>query len=460
MEPARARFAAWYEMFHRSQGKKDGESATFRDMEARLPDLEKMGFDVIYLPPVHPIGVTNRKGPNNSLRAGPHDPGSPWSVGNKFGGHKAINPELGTLDDFRRFVAAAREKEMEIALDFTSNCSPDHPWIREHPDWFYHNPDGSIQFAENPPKKYEDVCPLNFTIKDYRPLWEAVKDIFDFWIRNGVLTFRVDNPHTKPTEFWEWLIREIKREHPRAVFLAEAFTDYNKLEELARAGFSQSYSYFTWRNSKNDLIEYFSKLTGSYLKEYLRVNLFTNTPDILPPILQEGGRPAFKMRAALAATLSSLYGIYNGYELLENEALPPGSENYKDSEKYQYKTHDWNKPGNIKDYLGKINRIRAENSALHYYDNLKFYSSTDDTILFYGKTSPDRKNVILAAVNLDPFASHTGRITVPVEEFGISSDEEYPVRELISGRDLAWRGREQEITLDPEDEPAAIFRIG
>ncbi|MEA2034150.1 MAG: maltotransferase domain-containing protein, partial [Euryarchaeota archaeon] len=459
VEPVRARFAAWYEMFHRSQGKKKGESATFRDMEARLPDLRKMGFNVIYLPPVHPVGITNRKGPNNSLRAGPRDPGSPWSVGNKFGGHKAINPELGTISDFRRFVRAAEKKGMEIALDFTSNCSPDHPWIREHPEWFFHNPDGSIRYAENPPKKYEDVCPLDFTIQDYRPLWEAVKDIFIFWIKNGVFTFRVDNPHTKPDEFWEWLIREIKRDYPAAVFLAEAFTDYDQLEGLARAGFSQSYSYFTWRNSKNELIEYFSKLTGSYLKEFLRVNLFTNTPDILSPILQEGGRPAFKMRVALAATLSSLYGIYNGYELLENEALPAGSENYKDSEKYQYKTRDWNKPGNIKDYIGRLNRIREENPALHYYDNLKFYNSTDDGILFYGKTSPDRRNIILVAINLDPFGSHTARITVPVESFGISSDEEYSVRELITDRQMTWRGREQVITLSPEEEPAAIFRL-
>jgi len=458
VEPARARFAAWYEMFHRSQGKAEGKSATFRDMERRLPDIRRMGFDVIYLPPIHPVGRTNRKGPNNSIRAGPDDPGSPWSVGNESGGHKAVNPELGTLEDFRRFVSAVEKQGMEVALDFTSNCSPDHPWINEHPDWFYHNPDGSIRYAENPPKKYEDVCPLNLMPPDREKQWEEIKSIFVFWIENGVNSFRIDNPHTKPTEFWERLIEEIKKDHPDTVFLAEAFTDYDKLEELARIGFSQSYSYFTWRNEKNELIEYFTKLTQSYLKEFLRVNLFTNTPDILPFIIQRGGKPAFKMRIVLAATLSSAYGMYNGYELLENEALP-GREEYLDSEKYQYKVRDWNKRPNIKAYIARLNRIRRENPALHYYGNLRFYNSTNEHILFYGKVSPDRDNIILVAVNLDPFHSHEGRVTVPVEKFGISSGEKYRVHDLISARVRTWKGRENRITLDPGKEPAAILRI-
>lgn len=459
VEPPRARFAAWYELFPRSQGRVEGEHGTFRDTERRLPDIRRMGFNVIYLPPIHPIGMTKRKGKNNSLTARPGDPGVPWSVGDKTGGHTAIHPQLGTLADFHRFVRAARRAGFEIALDFTSNCSPDHPWTREHPGWFFYNSDGTIRSAENPPKKYEDVCPLNFFPEDREAMWEEVKKIFLFWAENGVGTFRVDNPHTKPVEFWEWLIREVKGVYPKTVFLAEAFTDYDKLEELARRGFSQSYSYFTWRTGKNELIEYFLKLTGTYLKEFLRVNCFVNTPDILSEILQKGGEPAFKLRIALAATICPLYGMYSGYELLENEPLVPGQESYLDSDKYQIKVRNWNKPGNIKAYIAKLNRIRAENPALQDYDNLHFFSSTDDAILFYGKISRDGKNRILTAVNLDPFAAHTGRITVPVELFGISSGERYPVRELLAGQRTLWQGREQYVTLDPKKNPAAVWRI-
>ncbi len=459
VEPPRARFAAWYELFPRSQGKVAGKHGTFRDTERRLPDIKRMGFNVIYLPPIHPIGKTNRKGKNNSLTSRPGEPGVPWSVGDESGGHTAVHPELGTIDDFRAFVRAAKKSGFEIALDYTSNCSPDHPWVKEHPGWFFYNPDGTIRHAENPPKKYEDVCPLNFFPPDREAMWEAVKEIFLFWAANGVGTFRVDNPHTKPDEFWEWLIREVKGVYPETVFLAEAFTDYDHLEELARRGFSQSYSYFTWRTGKNELIEYFLKLTGSYLKEFLRVNCFVNTPDILSEILQKGGKPAFMLRVALAATICPLYGMYSGYELLEKEPLVPGKESYLDSEKYQIKVRNWNKPGNIKKYIARLNRIREGNPALQYYDNLRFYNSTDDAILFYGKVSPDGKNRILVAVNLDPFAAHTGRITVPVERMGISSGAKYPVRELISGRQSTWRGREQYVTLDPGKNPAAIWRI-
>ncbi len=458
VEPVRARFAAWYEAFPRSQGTRPGVHGTLRDMAERLPDIRKMGFDVLYLPPIHPIGKTNRKGRNNSLLAGPGDPGSPWSVGDATGGHTAVHPELGTIQDFRRLVRAAEGLGMEVAIDFTSNCSPDHPWIREHPDWFFHNPDGSIRYAENPPKKYEDVCPLNFFPKDQEAMWKAVRFFFDFWIEQGVKAFRIDNPHTKPTEFWEWLIRGIKESHPEIVFLSEAFTNYDKLEELARAGFSQSYSYFTWRNGKNELIEYFTKLTRSYLKDFLRANLFTNTPDILPPIIQKGGEPAFRLRIALAATLSSAFGMYSGYELLENEALP-GREEYKDSEKYEIKVRDWNRPGNIKDYIARLNRIRNENRALQFYDNLRFHNSTDDNILFYSKSSPDRANHVLVAVNLDPFAAHAGRVTVPVEAFGLASDESYPLRELITGKTWTWKGRENTVHLDPRENPAVILRL-
>ena len=459
VEPARARYAAWYEMFPRSQGTVKGKHGTFPDAEKRLPDIKRMGFNVIYLPPIHPIGKTNRKGKNNSLRAKKGDPGVPWSVGTEFGGHTAVHPKLGTLKDFRHFIGRAEKAGIDIAIDYTSNCSPDHPWIKEHPEWFFYNPDGTIKYAENPPKKYEDVCPLNFEPADREAMWEEIKKIFIFWIENGVKTFRIDNPHTKPTAFWRWLIRSIKEVYPEIVFLAEAFTDYDKLEELALSGFSQSYCYFTWRNGKDELIEYFIKLTGTYLKEFLRVNLFVNTPDILSEILQKGGKPAFKMRIALAATLSSAYGMYSGYELIENDPLVPGKESYMNSEKYQIKVRNWDKRGNIKEYIRRLNRIREQNPSLQYYDNLQFFSSTDSAILFYGKISPDGENRILVAINLDPYNSHTGRITVPVERFGISSDESYKVTELITGKRMTWRGREQYITLDPKVEPAAILKI-
>ncbi len=458
VEPLKARFAAWYEMFHRSQGKVPGRSATFKDMEERLEDIKKMGFNVIYLPPVHPIGKTKRKGPNNSLTAGPNDPGCPWSIGDETGGHKAVHPDLGTIEDFKHFVRRANEMGFEVALDIALNCSADHPYLKEHPEWFYRRPDGTIAYAENPPKKYEDVYPLNFYPENREAMWEEMKSIFLFWIENGVKMFRIDNPHTKPAEFWEWLINEVKGKYPETVFLSEAFTNYDKLEELARIGFTQSYSYFTWRNTKNELIEYFLKLTSTYLKDFLRVNLFTNTPDICPPIIQTGGRPAFKMRIALAATLSSVYGMYNGYELCESNAFS-GTETYRDSEKYQYKVWDWDRPGNIKDYIAILNRIREENPALHYYDNLRFYSSTNEHIIFYGKSSRDKKNIILAVVNLNPYETQNTRVTVPVEEFGIGSDEKYTVRELITDRIYVWQGRENYIRLDPHIEPAYLFRI-
>ncbi|MDD5555656.1 MAG: DUF3416 domain-containing protein [bacterium] len=458
VEPVRARFAAWYEMFHRSQGKVPGRSATFDDMIARLPDIERMGFDVIYLPPVHPIGRTNRKGPNNSLVAGPNDPGSPWSVGNEHGGHTAVNPELGTLDDFRRFVRACRKRGMEVALDITTNCSPDHPWIWEHPNWFFYNPDGTLRYAENPPKKYEDVCPMNLMPEDREEQWNELRRMFTFWIDQGVTMFRIDNPHTKPDAFWEWIIREVTREHPGTIFLSEAFTDYDRLEGLSMLGFSQSYTYFTWRYTKNEFIEYLLKLTGSSLTEFLRPNFFVNTPDIHPPYLVTGGRPMFKLRIALAATASPLYGMYNGYELIENDKLPHKDE-LRGSEKYEYKVRDWDAPGNIKEYIGRLNRIRNENPALHYLDNLRICNSTHDGVLFFEKTSPDGGNTILTAISFDPHAAATARLTVPIERLGIASDEEYELRELITGAVRTWRGRENYLTLDPAVEPAAIFRV-
>ncbi len=453
-----AQFAAWYEMFHRSQGTDPTRSATFRECEARLPDIQAMGFDVIYLPPIHPIGITGRKGRNNALVAGPNDPGSPWAIGNAFGGHKAVNPELGTLEDFEHFVAAARARGMEVALDYAIQCSPDHPYVREHPEWFYHRPDGTIRYAENPPKKYQDIYPLNFYCDTWQALWEELKSIVLFWAERGVRIFRVDNPHTKPLPFWEWLISEVQAQYPDVIFLSEAFTRPKVMKFLAKAGFTQSYTYFTWRNHKTELIEYFTELTQWEPREYLRGNLFVNTPDILPEILQTGGRPAFKLRLVLAATLSSVYGIYNGFELCEARGFP-GTEDYVDSEKYQYKVWDWDRPGNIKEYIATINRIRRENPALHLYKNLRFYEASDPNVLFYGKATPDLANVVLVAVNLDPHQTHESALRLPLHELGIGPDEPYDVCELITNTPLQWQGEVQTVRLDPQVEPAVILRV-
>jgi starch synthase (maltosyl-transferring) len=458
VDPVYARYSAWYEIFARSQGTQPGKSATFKDVEKRLPYIKSLGFDVLYLTPIHPIGFTHRKGPNNSLVAGPNDPGSCWAIGNEFGGHKSVHPDLGTIEDFRSLVKKANDMGIEIALDIAFQCSPDHPYVKQHPEWFYHEPDGTIKCAENPPKKYEDVYPLNFYPQNKNEMWEEMKSIIEFWISQGVKIFRVDNPHTKPTEFWQWLIFEIKKKYPETIFLSEAFTYYEKLEELAKVGFTQSYSYFTWRNTKNELIEYFLKLTQSYLNQFLRVNLFVNTPDILPFILQTGGRPAFMSRIALATTLSSVYGMYNGYELCENRAIP-GKEEYLNSEKYEYKVWDWNRSGNIKDYITKLNKIRKENLALHYYKNLQFCNSTNDNVICYTKISPDKSNIIVVVVNLDPHNVHDSRITLPLEQYVIPSYTEFLVEELITERQFVWRGMENYVRLNPHTTPAYIFRI-
>ena len=453
-----ARFAAWYEMFPRSQGTLPGRHGTLRDCIDRLPDIAGMGFDVIYLPPIHPIGVSFRKGKNNSLTAGPDDPGSPWAIGNQHGGHKAVEPALGTLEDFRAFVRAARQAGMEVALDYALQCSPDHPYVREHPEWFYARPDGTIKYAENPPKKYQDIYPLNFYCRNREALWEEMRSILLFWIEQGVRIFRVDNPHTKPIPFWAWVIAEIQAVHPEVLFLAEAFTRPKVMQALAKVGFTQSYTYFTWRNFKQELIDYVTELTQSDMAEYFRGNLFANTPDILAPILQHGGRPAFKMRVVLAATLSSVYGIYSGYELCENDAIP-GTEEYRNSEKYQITTRDWNASGNLKEYIARINTIRRENPALHEYRNLRFYPSDHDDVLWYGKRSVDGGNTVLVAVNLDPFEPHQATVRLPLDAVGIGADERFQVQELITGTHHLWKGAEQMIRLDPNEEPAAIFRV-
>jgi starch synthase (maltosyl-transferring) len=456
-----ARFAAWYEIFPRSQGTDPTRSATFREAEQRLPDIAAMGFDTLYMPPIHPIGLTKRKGPNNSLVAAPNDPGSPYAIGSPAGGHEAVAPELGTLDDFLHFQQAAHEHGLELALDFAIQASPDHPWVAEHPDWFYHRPDGTIKYAENPPKKYEDIYPLNFRTPDWKNLWAALRDVVLLWAERGVRVFRVDNPHTKPLAFWEWFIREIQSVYPDVIFLAEAFTRPKMMKELAKVGFSQSYTYFTWRNTKWELEMYLTELTQTSMMEYYRGNFFANTPDILPEILQIGGQPAFRMRLVLAATLSSVYGIYSGFELVENTPradLGP-TEVYLNSEMYQHKVRDWDQPGNIKDDVALINRIRRDNPALHLYDNLRFCAADNDQIIAYRKATPDRANVIVCVVNLDPVWPQSAWVDVPVDEWGIGPDQPYVVQDLLTGERFTWRGRANWVRLDPTVRPAHVFRV-
>ena len=451
-------FGAWYEFFPRSAEGRGGRGSTFRDCLPRVDDAKAMGFDVIYFPPIHPIGRANRKGRNNSVTCKPGDPGVPWAIGGEAGGHKAVEPSLGTLEDFDWLQKEIRRRGMEIALDFAINCSPDHPYVKEHPEWFYKRPDGTIKYAENPPKKYEDIYPINFRCENWRELWTEMKSIVLFWAERGVRIFRVDNPHTKPVAFWEYLIEGVRENYPDAIFLAEAFTRPKMMKSLARAGFNQSYTYFTWRISKQELIDYFTELTQTEMSEYFRPNLWPNTPDILPFVLQEGGRPAFMTRVLMAATLSPLYGIYSGYELCENEALP-GREEYLDSEKYQFKERDWNAQGNIKDWIARINRIRKQNRALQMYTNLRFYPADNDAILFYGKMTPARDNIILVVVNLDPFRKQNSFVHVPIEEFGQMATDEYQVHDLLNDARYTWRGRRNYVELDPEIQPAHIFLV-
>ncbi len=453
-----AQIGAWYEFFPRSAEGHGDRGSTFRDCLPRVDDAKAMGFDVIYFPPIHPIGHTNRKGRNNSITCEPGDPGVPWAIGSEAGGHKAVEPSLGTLADFDWLHKQVLKRGMEIALDFAINCSPDHPYVKEHPDWFYKRPDGTIKYAENPPKKYEDIYPLNFRCENWRELWAEMKSIVLFWAEHGVRIFRVDNPHTKPVAFWEYLTTGVREKYPDTIFLSEAFTRPKMMKALAKAGFNQSYTYFTWRNTKRELIEYFTELTQTEMSEYFRPNLWPNTPDILAPVLQQGGRPAFMTRVLLAATLSPLYGIYSGYELCEKKALP-GREEYLDSEKYQFKERDWNAPGNIKDWIARINNIRKENRALQMYTNLRFYHADNDAILFYGKMSPARDNIILVVVNLDPHRKHNSFVYVPIEEFGQMEGDEYQVHDLLSDARYTWRGRQNYVELDPEIQPAHIFLV-
>ena len=454
----RARFAAWYEFFPRS-GQTPGRSATFKDAEAQLARAAEMGFDVVYLPPIHPIGRAYRKGRNNSLTSSPGEPGSPWAIGGAEGGHDAVHPDLGTIEDFDHFVETARDLGLDVALDFAIQCSPDHPYVKQHPEWFFHRPDGTIKYAENPPKKYQDVYPVNFYTDDPVPLWAEMKRVIDFWISHGVTAFRVDNPHTKPVPFWEWLIREVQREHPEIIFLSEAFTRPKMMKVLAKAGFTQSYTYFTWRNEKREMSEYLREITSAPVADYFRGNLWPNTPDILHATLVRGGRPAFKLRLVLAATLSSLYGIYSGYELLENVPVRPDSEEYLNSEKYEIKVRDWTAPGNLVDFITRVNTIRRRNRALQLYRNLVFHDATNPHVMWYEKSTPDRSNVIFVAANLDPTTEREALVHVPLDALGLAPDRPYRMHELLSDRVYEWRGWQGFIKLYPGVDPAQIFRL-
>ena len=450
VEPVKARFSTWYELFPRSVG-------AFKDVEKLLPEISRLGFDVLYMPPIHPIGRTQRKGANNKpAQAG--EPGSPWAIGSEEGGHKAIHPELGTLADFQHLVKAAAGHGIDLSLDIAFQCSPDHPYTREHPEWFKHRPDGSIQYAENPPKKYEDIYPFNFETEHWRELWNELLSIFLYWAGQGVRIFRVDNPHTKPFPFWEWCIAELRRLYPDVILLSEAFTRPKVLYRLAKLGFSQSYTYFAWRHTAYELYQYFTELSQLPVRDFLRPNLWPNTPDILTEYLQTGGKPAFQARLILAATLGASYGIYGPpYEALEGRAREHGSEEYLDSEKYQLR--QWQPDEGMRELIAIVNRIRRENAALQTDRGLRFHFAENEQILAYSKSSPDNANVVLTVVNIDPHHVQRGVIHLPLEELGIDTDRPFQAHELITGARYLWSGPRNVVEVNPDSMPGQIFRF-
>ena len=454
----KALFSTWYEFFPRSWGP-DGKHGTFRDCEGLLPEIARMGFDVVYFPPIHPVGETNRKGKNNSVICGTGDPGCPWAIGSKDGGHKSINAALGTMEDFKHFIEEAKRYGIEVALDIAYQCSPDHPYVKAHPEWFRWRPDGTIQFAENPPKKYEDVLPINFETADWRNLWNELKSIVQFWAEQGVRIFRVDNPHTKQFDFWDWMIADIRKDYPQAIFLAEAFTRPHVMYRLAKGGFTQSYTYFTWRNTKQEFIDYLTVLTQTEVVEYFRPNFWPNTPDILPVHLQSGGRPAFMMRLILAATLSSNYGMYGPvFELCVNEAIPQ-KEEYARSEKYELRSWSWDQEGHLKDVIARMNQIRRENPALQETRNIRFCETNNDSLLAYYKMSRDGQNIILVIVNLDPYHTQSGMVTVPLPAWNIEPARPYLAHDLLSNDRYIWQGESNYVELNPHVSPAHVIRV-
>jgi len=460
VDPARARFSTWYEAFPRSTADTPGRHGTFADLERWLPRIADMGFDVLYLPPIHPIGRTFRKGVNNTLNAQEWDVGSPWAIGGPEGGHKDIHPDLGTLDDFRRLVDRSRAMGIDIALDIAFQASPDHPYVEEHPEWFRARPDGTIQYAENPPKKYQDIYPFDFETKHQTALYRELRSVIEFWVDQGVRVFRVDNPHTKPFPFWEWAITSLKRKHPELIFLSEAFTRPKVMYYLAKLGFTQSYTYFAWRVSKWDIEQYFTELTQGPAREFFRPNLWPNTPDILTETLQTGGRPAFMARLVLAATLGASYGIYGPpYELMEHRPRDPGSEEYLDSEKYQLRTWNFDRPDALGPFIAHVNRIRHENPALQSDRLLRFHRIDNDRLIAYSKRTPDLSNIILTVVNLDWHWTHHSWVELPLEELGLPADEPYRVHDLLSGESYEWRGAWNYVELNPHKIPAHIFRV-
>ncbi len=459
VEREKARFSSWYELFPRSLGK-NFRHGTFKDLIEHLPYISKMGFDVLYLPPIHPIGNTFRKGKNNNPQAKNNDPGSPWGIGALEGGHTAIHPQLGAFEDFSELVNKAKEHGLEIALDLALQCTPDHPFVKKCSQWFKKRPDDSIQYAENPPKKYQDIYPIYFQTEQWQKLWETWKQTVLFWIKQGIYIFRVDNPHTKSFIFWEWLIHEIKQEYPQVIFLAEAFTRPSVMYYLAKLGFSQSYTYFTWRNSKAEITEYLTELTKTPVREYFRPNFWPNTPDILHEYLQVGGRAAFIARVVLAATLCSNYGIYGpAYELCINTPREPGSEEYLDSEKYEIKSWDLNVPHNLNEMIARINTARRDNICLHDNLSLNFHFVDNEQLISYSKMSADKTNAILVVVNLDPHYTQSGWLDLPIQHFEIQEHDTYCLQDLLSGAQYLWQGRRNYVELNPEKIPAHIFRI-
>jgi starch synthase (maltosyl-transferring) len=460
VDPVRASFSAWYELFPRSTSGEVGRHGTFRDVIGRLDYVADLGFDVLYLPPIHPIGRTFRKGANNATGGSERDPGVPWAIGGPEGGHTAIHPELGTLEDFRALVAEAERRGIAIALDLAFQSSPDHPYVREHPQWYRQRPDGTIQYAENPPKKYPDIYPFDFESEDWRGLWAEFDAVTRYWIRQGVHIFRVDNPHTKPFAFWEWLIDGIKRDEPDVIFLAEAFTRPKVMYRLAKLGFSQSYTYFTWRTTKAELADYFTELTRSGVQEFFRPNVWPNTPDILHEVLQYGGRPAFEFRLVLAATLAASYGIYGpAYELMEHVAREPGSEEYLNSEKYEIKAWDLDRPDSLAPLVAQLNRIRRAHPALHSNARLAFHPVDDERLLAYSKRAEDGSDIVLTIVNLDPHLTRSGMLHLPLDELGIDADHPFEVNDLLAGTTVIWQGAENRVELDPSRCPAMVLSL-
>jgi starch synthase (maltosyl-transferring) len=459
VDRTRAGFSAWYELFPRSTGA-EGVHGTFADVETRLADIAAMGFDVLYLPPIHPIGREHRKGPNNDPVSKPGDVGSPWAIGSAEGGHTAIHPQLGTLADLDRLIARASEHGLELALDLAFQCAPDHPWVREHPEWFRHRPDGTIQYAENPPKRYQDIYPLEFECEEWQALWVALREVVRYWIARGIRIFRVDNPHTKPLPFWEWLIGEITAEHPETIFLAEAFTRPKVMNRLAKAGFTQSYTYFTWRTTAWELREYVTQLTQTNEREFFRPNFWPNTPDILPEQLQDAARPTFISRLVLAATLSSNYGIYGpAFELREGRALRQGGEDYLDSEKYQLRHWTLDDPDSLRDLIALVNAARRDTPALQQTADVRFHETGNDQLLAYSKRAADSDDVVLCVVSLDGQNVQSGWVELPLEEIGIDASRPYQVHDLLGGARYLWQGGRNYVELDPWVLPAHIFRV-